>query len=786
MNEIVSESTLRFITTSEKIAREDESYDALIDEEERKDPDVDDFGTNMQNISHFCDKRSTELENDESVTTKANSPITCSVIVDKIEQERRKIYTREIQGVALNDSTSEIAVVKVPKQVHQSDHLGINPKHHTINSCNVEMQSSLYDYLIDSSDLKVPFDPPIDAENLPSNFVPIKFSDKTFVEVKQNVTMENKVDNDKSKPQWWDQSRQFPVELNEAEYYLTLKNDIETVKGIAKIEGFTKRACELLTETCFTYKHLSRLQILVSFLALSGLSYRKICDVIYKTNKEWNINKSQVPTILARTFTGNYFNTGVSCGKMPSLGFIDSLILITEIDLEIVHDTPPHVSWVTDRAKALRTARIEKAKEYYETVYGLEHKIVAPWNSVFEGRNPSFDSDWVYKFTKKAGFVNRTGEPIERARGVNCTAVTLIRWSLQFGKILESYNNKGRWIFNFDEAMISLGNHNNRFITRRGKDKPTYSIDKEKEHITIGCCFNQKGAGPPLFIILNKLAKLAADFREKQGLEVNFVSSTNGWMDKVLFYEWSKMFCKWLEEYREKLHESGEVILLLDSHNSRSSLDALNVLKACNVRVITFPPHCTHALQPFDAVIAHSLKTRYAKLFREYSGGGKTELSLQDYRTIAIDAILQAWKEVLNPFSAHKAFEATGMCPFSTGIMLMARGVNTLSQKDPEKEDRKCTNRLVISSCELTSEANMKRISEYYEKTETKKRENTKKNEKTKEEQKAKNGKKKDSLTFSVIREEEILERHKKNYKLFNSKVSGSIKGIPVMRKILK
>ena len=135
---------------------------------------------------------------------------------------------------------------------------------------------------------------------------------------------------------------------------------------------------------------------------------------------------------------------------------------------------------------------------------------------------------------------------------------------------------------------------------------------------------------------------------------------------------------------------------------------------------------------------------------------------MQDYRTIAIDAILQAWKEVLNPFSAHKAFEATGMCPFSTGIMLMARGVNTLSQKDPEKEDRKCTNRLVISSCELTSEANMKRISEYYEKTETKKRENTKKNEKTKEEQKAKNGKKKDSLTFSVIREEEILERHEK------------------------
>ena len=243
-------------------------------------------------------------------------------------------------------------------------------------------------------------------------------------------------------------------------------------------------------------------------------------------------------------------------------------------------------------------------------------------------------------------------------------------------------------------------------------------------------------------------------------------------MDKALFFEWAKMFCNWLEEYRAKLHESCEALLILDSHPSRASIEALELFKACNVRVITLPPHYTHAIQPFDVSISHALKTRYSKLFREYAGGKQT-LELSAYRAIAVSAIVQAWKEVLNPYSAHKAFESTGLCPFSTGVMLMSRGVNTLSEKDPEKEDRKCTNRLVISSSELTSDTNILRLKEYYKIS-------ANKTVKEKDETKKK------SLTFNSINKEEILLKHEKNLNAYNSPKISTIKGSPVSKEVNK
>lgn len=129
------------------------------------------------------------------------------------------------------------------------------------------------------------------------------------------------------------------------------------------------------------------------------------------------------------------------------------------------------------------------------------------------------------------------------------------------------------------------------------------------------------------------------------------------------------------------------------------------------MRVITFPPHCTHALQPFDVSIAKKLKTTYTKLFNDATNSlDKEKISSPKRREIAIDCIISSWNMVMNYKSASEAFAKTGMHPFDAGAMLMARGVNTITDKDPEKESRRIEKRLFISSSELTNEAMLARI----------------------------------------------------------------------------
>jgi len=50
------------------------------------------------------------------------------------------------------------------------------------------------------------------------------------------------------------------------------------------------------------------------------------------------------------------------------------------------------------------------------------------------------------------------------------------------------------------------------------------------------------------------------------------------------------------------------VLLLLDNHDSHLSITALDICKENGVTVLSFPPHCSHKLQPLDRSVYGPLK----------------------------------------------------------------------------------------------------------------------------------------------------------------------------------
>ena len=69
----------------------------------------------------------------------------------------------------------------------------------------------------------------------------------------------------------------------------------------------------------------------------------------------------------------------------------------------------------------------------------------------------------------------------------------------------------------------------------------------------------------------------------------------SGYIDGSLFLRWMKLFVDTATGTNENRH-----LLFLDSHESHRSLAVILFARDNGVVMLTFPPQCTHRLQPLD------------------------------------------------------------------------------------------------------------------------------------------------------------------------------------------
>jgi len=72
----------------------------------------------------------------------------------------------------------------------------------------------------------------------------------------------------------------------------------------------------------------------------------------------------------------------------------------------------------------------------------------------------------------------------------------------------------------------------------------------------------------------------------------------SGWMTTDSFVLYLKHFIRHV-----KCSPNHPVMLLLDNHESHMSIEELDLCKENGVTLLTFPPHCSHRLQPLDVAV---------------------------------------------------------------------------------------------------------------------------------------------------------------------------------------
>ena len=188
------------------------------------------------------------------------------------------------------------------------------------------------------------------------------------------------------------------------------------------------------------------------------------------------------------------------------------------------------------------------------------------------------------------------------------------------------------------------------------------SKDKGK-NTTIVSYVSAGGVAMPPFIIF-KAAKVKAEWREAAPSGYYLRRSESGYKNVDLFYESAEKFVEFLKE--KILVGQDRALLLLDLHRSHLfNLNFLEYMKANRVEVCSFPPHCTHLMQPLDDTPFGSFKNEYQNNLLRVN---RILYGQKMSKATFFRAFVPAYSSAMTPEIIRKGWKNTGLMPFDRSV----------------------------------------------------------------------------------------------------------------------
>ena len=108
------------------------------------------------------------------------------------------------------------------------------------------------------------------------------------------------------------------------------------------------------------------------------------------------------------------------------------------------------------------------------------------------------------------------------------------------------------------------------------------------------------------------------------------------------------------------------VLLLLDNHSSHLSIDGLNIAKDNGVVILSFPPHCSHKLQPLDRSVYGPLTKFINSACDAWIRNNARPMTIHDIPGIAKIALPNS----IVPRNILSGFSVASVMPFNRDIFV--------------------------------------------------------------------------------------------------------------------
>lgn len=288
----------------------------------------------------------------------------------------------------------------------------------------------------------------------------------------------------------------------------------------------------------------------------------------------------------------------------------------------------------------------------YEFAVRLNKKFPQKWT-----QTGLAGEDWMWSFMQRhrnLSYRKPENTSLQRASAFNQANVT--RFFDNYLEVQQKFKFRPEKIFNLDETGIPTVLQAPKVIAPTGKKQVGQIVSAERGTLVTFCgIVSAAGVSlPPVYIFPRKKVK---EFMFGAPIGSIGLGSPNGWITSELFLEVLQHI---------QIHTNPTVdnplLLIIDNHKSHVSLAAISFCRANNITLLSFPPHCTHKMQPLDVGLYGPFKSRCKVAFNDYlaANGAKT-IKISDIPRLTCTPYLQTFA----PYNITKAFKTTGIWPIN-------------------------------------------------------------------------------------------------------------------------
>lgn len=162
------------------------------------------------------------------------------------------------------------------------------------------------------------------------------------------------------------------------------------------------------------------------------------------------------------------------------------------------------------------------------------------------------------------------------------------------------------------------------------------------------------------------------------------IANGSGWMTSADFITYMTHFIK-----HANAQKGSPTLLILDNHTSHLSIQAIDKAIKHDITMVSFPPHCTHRMQPLDVGVFGPVKTLYAIKHDDWKKSHMNVVFDLHYIPLIAEQCLDV---CATPKNIKSAFKSTGIYPFDRNIFTEAdfvgsKRIGTESGEEEEEDE---------------------------------------------------------------------------------------------------
>ena len=300
-------------------------------------------------------------------------------------------------------------------------------------------------------------------------------------------------------------------------------------------------------------------------------------------------------------------------------------------------------------------------------------------------KNREAGMDWYYGLMKRNSNLSlRMPEATSIARATAFNRYNVDMFFNHYNSIINrpNFQLEPRLIWNLDETGVNTVQGTSKILSEKGLKQVGQITSAERGVlITMCCCVSAVGATLPPAYIFPRVNfgdhMLNGAPNGSLGL-----ATPSGWMNCELFVVVLKHFIKHMN-----VSKNNPAILVMDNHESHVTLQTIDTARENGLIILSFPPHCSHRMQPLDVSIYGPFKRYFNTACNDWmmTNPGRA-LTIYDIGTLSG----QAYDRAFIPANVTAGFKRTGIYPVNRNVFtddLFLPSVPTDREEVPVRHD---------------------------------------------------------------------------------------------------